>query len=196
MPLGRRSIAWFSPDPRGDPPARRPARLAARCAAALRALRGPPRHLLRRGDGALRRSAPARRLDHAEVRQGLPAPAPAGLGPLASSATPTASWSAASTACASAASSPASRCSTRRPTRPRSPSSRSSTGCARPAPTLLDVQWMTPHLRSLGAVELPRARVPRAGSTAAVTGWVAPAPRARAHFAVMSERRPSATRRG
>ena len=63
-------------------PARRhPARRAARqpLAAPQHApLRGPPRHPLRRGDGALRRPAPPRRVDHAGVRQGLPAPAPLG----------------------------------------------------------------------------------------------------------------------
>jgi leucyl/phenylalanyl-tRNA--protein transferase len=32
----------------------------------------------------------------------------------------------------------------------------SSTGCATPAATLLDVQWTTPHLVSLGAIDVPR----------------------------------------
>ena len=66
-------------------------------------LRGPPRHPLRRGDGALRRSAPARRLDHADVRARPTTACTDSAGPTRSSATTTtASSSAASTACASA----------------------------------------------------------------------------------------------
>ncbi len=58
--------------------------------------------------------------------------------------------------------SPARRCSITRPTRRRSRWSNSSTGSARPTLELLDVQWATPHLASLGVIEIPRVDYLRA----------------------------------
>ena len=162
MPVGRRSIAWFSPDPRAIIPLDG-LRVSRSLRRSVRRYEVRRRHRVRRGDGALRRPAPARRLDHAE-RSSTPTRAcTSSAGPTASSATTTtASSSAASTACASAASSPASRCSTPPPTRRRSPSSRLVDWLGATGATLLDVQWTTPHLASLGAVDDPPPRVPRA----------------------------------
>ena len=87
-----------------------------------------------------------------------------------------ASWRAGSTASPSAGSSRASRCSTRAPTRRRSRSSAWSSGSPAAGVRLLDVQWLTPHLASLGAVAIPRRtyleRLSEALSVPARPWWV------------------------
>ena len=80
MPFGRRRrIGWWSPDPRGVHPARRAERLAV-AAQELRAVRDPPRHLVRDGDASMRRPAPAARLDQRRLRRRLRRAARSGLG--------------------------------------------------------------------------------------------------------------------
>ena len=66
------------------------------------------------------------------------------------------------------------------PTPRRSPSSRSSTGCARPAPSCSTCSGRRPTSLARRGRRAAR-RVPRNGWTAAVSGWVA-GPRRRAHF--------------
>ena len=61
-----------------------------------------------------------------------------------------------STAWLSAGCSRASPCSAGLGTRRRSPSWPSPTACGDDHPRLIDVQWATPHLRSLGVTEIPR----------------------------------------
>ena len=162
MPLGRRNIAWFSPDPRAIIPLD-----GLRVSRSLR--RSMRRFEVRRdtrfGEVMVRCADPRRPGGWItpKLRQGLQAAAPARMGPLRRVLRRRRrSSSAASTACASAASSPASRCSTPPPTRPRSPSSPSSTGSTTTGATLLDVQWMTQPPRVARRRRDPPRRVPRA----------------------------------
>ena len=90
------------------------------------------------------------------------------------------SWSAACTACGSTGCSPASRCSPSSATRRRWRWSRSSSTSRETGATLLDVQWKTDHLASLGAVEVSRAqyladlrRRRRTGRSPADSRWLA-----------------------
>ena len=134
---------------------------AARCGGRA-ALRDPRRHRVRGGDARVRRPASSARLDRQEVRRRVHRAAPTRVGAQRRDVAGrrTASW------CSSVV------CTAwhRRPVRGRVEVpprhrrvegrawSRSSTSCARAAARLLDVQWTTPHLASLGAVDVPRER--------------------------------------
>ena len=155
---GEEHLGWFSPVERGVLPldGLRVSRSLRRVRARLR---DPHRHRLRRGRRRVRQPGPARRLDHAGVRGTPTAACTASAGPTPSRPGATTGSPAGSTASASAGSSPGSRCSTASATPRRSRCWRSSTCSATGTPTgrLLDVQWQTPHLESLGVVRRPRA---------------------------------------
>ena len=134
-----------------------------RCGAACGAIDVRRDTSVRRRHPPLRRPPPSRVVDHPGVRARPTGGCTISAGRTRSSrSTTTASSSADSTASASAASSPARRCSTTPATPPRSPSSGSSTGSPTTGARLLDVQWLTPHLASLGADHREPRRVPSA----------------------------------
>ncbi len=157
MPIKRPPvIAWWSPDPRGVLPLD-----GLRVTRSLRALVPPlrraDRHRVRRGDRRLRRSGSGPRLD----RRRHPSPRTAGCtawaGPTASRpGRPRASWPAACTAWPSAGSSPASRCSIAGATPRRWRWCTWWSVLREGGASLLDVQWSTDHLASLGVVEIRR----------------------------------------
>ena len=141
----------------------------ARCPPALRAaghpldapvgssLRDPRRHRVRRGRRGMRRPGPVRRLDRPAHRGGVHRAAPPRLGPLRRGLA------------RRRARGGSLRRRHRRPVRRRvdvHPGARRlegrADGAGRPAPrrvrrpALLDTQWQTPHLATLGVVEIPR----------------------------------------
>ncbi len=156
MPFGRRRLAWFSPDPRAIIPLDG--------LVVSRSLRRSLRRYDVRRDTAfadvMLRCADPRRpgvVDHTGVRARPTARCTNSAGRTRSSrSTSRARWSAASTASASAPSSPARRCSTTPATPPRWPSSRLVDWLTATGGRLLDVQWLTPHLVSLGAITVSR----------------------------------------
>ena len=162
-PIGLGPLGWWSPDPRGDHPARRAARqpFVAPVAASLR---DPGRHRVRRRDARVRGSEAAARLDRQEVHRRVHGSCTSSGGRTASrrgrSTTVDATrWSVVSTVSRIgglfAAESKfhrvtdASKVARRRARRA---DARAAAG------SLLDVQWTTPHLASLGAVDVTRAR--------------------------------------
>ena len=168
MPLDRRAAAAGLVVAR--PAGRRARSTALRVSRSLRrrraALRGPGRHRLRRG-GA--RRAPTRPGPAAWITPTSPRPTARlhelGLGPQRRGLGRRRAWPAGSTASPSAGCSPASRCSTAAPTPRRSRSSASSTCSRATAPTASSTcSGRTDHLRTLGAVEVPRSALPRAAS--------------------------------
>ena len=115
-----------------------------------------------RGDRGLRRSAPAARLDRRRLPCRLHTAPRVGLGALRRGLGRGTASQAASTASRSAASSRPSRCSTgARARRRRRCSGLIERLAAAGGPRLLDAQWATPHLLSLGAVEITRAEYHR-----------------------------------
>ena len=82
MHLETGELAWWSPGPARDPAARRPAGDAGRCAPSMRALRGHGRPAFTDVMRGLRRRAARPRLDHRGVRGDLLRAAPPGLGAL------------------------------------------------------------------------------------------------------------------
>ena len=159
MPVRRRRAARLVV---ARPPRRPPARRAARqplAAPVVPPLRGPHRHRLRRRSST-RCADPRRpaRLDQPANHATPTAAAPSSAGPTASRrGPPTASWSAASTASRIgglfAGESMFHRATRRVEGGARRPGRRAASGGA----ALLDVQWTTDHLASLGAVDIPRA---------------------------------------
>ncbi len=150
-------MGWWSPDPRGVIPPGGPAG-APVAAQGPRPLRRAGRHRLRPRSCA---AAPTPRARAAGSRRRSPTPTVActsWAGRTASRPGRTASWSAGSTASRSAACSRGSRCSTR----VRDASKVALVGLAErfhadgDPRRLVDVQWATDHLRSLGAQEWPR----------------------------------------
>ena len=127
------------------------------------ALRGARRHRVRGGDARVRRPASTARLDRQEVHRRVHRAAPARLGAQRRDV-------AGDDARRDGARRWPLRREHRRPVRGRvevpprhrrvqgRASSRSSTCCATGGGTLLDVQWTTPHLASLGAVDVSRGR--------------------------------------
>ena len=173
-PIGRRTttpsqvIGWWSPEPRGVLPAGRCwSQQVAAAVVSKDANDGRPG--LRRRGGRVRRPKQVGSLDQRRHPTCLPPAARAGVGSQRRDVAGTTSWSVGSTASASAGSSPASRCSTDAPTRPRSPWCGWSASCP---PTVsrrfLDVQWVTDHLASLGAVEIPRSEYLQLGFVGAL----------------------------
>ena len=142
------------------PPARSPPRLAlAGAQAAPLRLRVDRRRGVRGGRRGMPRAAGGRARHVDQRRAGgcvYAGCTRSGTRTASRSGTATA-WSAASTACSSAACSAANRCSTARRMRPRSHSPISSRGCSRRAAACSKLQHVTPHLRSLGAIEIERA---------------------------------------
>ena len=130
-------------------------------------VRDPRRHRVRSRGTWLRRPAASARLDRQEVHRRLHACCTNWDGLTASRRGRTTSRDERARGRVvrrerSAVCSPPSRSSTASPTRRRSRWSHSSTCMRDGGGTLLDVQWTTPHLASLGAVDVPRGRLPRA----------------------------------
>ena len=151
-----KTLGWWSPDPRGVIPLDG--------LIVSRSLRRSCRRYEVRFNTRFREvmercgdPEPTARLDHAAVRRRLRAAAPISDGRTASRRTSTIGSSVGCTGCGSPGCSPASRCSATRPMRRRSRSSGLVDWLVESGATLLDVQWTTPHLVSIGAVDVPRA---------------------------------------
>ena len=131
MPVGRRDIGWWSPDPRGVLPLDG-LHVSRSLRQSCRAYDVRVEHALHRRDGRLRRPARGRTAGStATFVDAYGAPARPRLGAQRRDVPTAASSSAGCTGSASAVSSPARACSTARPTRRRSRSSRSSTPARR-----------------------------------------------------------------
>ena len=142
--------------PARHPPARRLPLLAfAQAPAALGSLHRHPRHRLRRGRPRLRR--PRRDVDQRRHRAGDAQPPRRGPRPFDRMLARTASSSAGFTGSSSAAPFSANRCSAAAPTPRRSRWPGSSRGSSVGHFTLLDCQFITDHLASLGATQLSRS---------------------------------------
>ena len=151
-------IGWWSPVRRGVLPLDG-LRVSRSLRRSVPPVRDPGRHRLRGGGRRLRRPGRRARLDQRRHPGGVPPAARARAGCTPSRPGATAGWPAGCTASRRAGCSPGSRCSTARPTRRRSHWSDWSTCSATSTPPrrLVDVQWSTPHLASLGVVEIDRA---------------------------------------
>ena len=153
------------PRPARGRAARRVPRLAARCAARARRFTVTRRPRVRRRRRGLRRPAPAGRLDHAgDARRLRRLHALGWAHSIEVWDDERRRWPAGSTASRSAACSRPSRSSTRRTDASKVAlvalvERLRAAGGAR----LLDVQWTTPHLRSLGARDIAARRVPARG---------------------------------
>ena len=153
-------MCWWSPGAARGPARSTALRVSRSLRRSCRRLRDPGRHRLRRGPRR-RAPTPARRRGwiDADIRDGVRASCTSWAGRTPSRPGGTGGSPVGCTASRSAACSRASRCSTGSGTPPRWRWSGWWTCCATSTATdrLIDVQWGTPHLASLGVVEISRS---------------------------------------